>query len=365
MSLWKTICPARFSLHLAAVLLLGAGPIWAQGPPPSPVRYTQAREYRVRRAIQLPGSVESRTVSLVASEVEGLVVDFPVREGDTVLKDQALAQLRTTNLELRRDAIAAQLKEAQARQKLAERNLERARDLFDSKVFSQQQLDDAFYEFNAWEGRVEQLQADLARLNDDIERCTIRAPFAGVVTEERTEVGEWLGVGDPVVEILSLQELEVRVEVPERYFRNLNPGARATVTFEALPGARYSGRISAIIPRADPQARTFPLKVRIRNREGRIGVGMLAQVSFPAGESYRATVVPKDAVIIRGGQRFIYLMNGDNTVSLVPVQTGTGVGEWIEIRGGLQPGQRVITRGNERLRPGQVVQGQPLEYELP
>lgn len=339
--------------------------VWAQQMPPSSVRYTEAREHPVRRSVQLPGSVESRTVSLVASEVEGLVIGLPGREGDTVLKDQPLAQLRTTNLELRRDAIAAQLKEAQARQRLAERNLERARDLFESKVFSQQQLDDAYYEYNAWQGRLEQLEADVARLNDDIERCTIRAPFAGVVTEERTEVGEWLGAGDPVVEILSLDELEVRVEVPERYFRNLNPGARATVTFEALPGTSVRGRISAIIPRADPQARTFPLKVRIRNREGRIGVGMLAQVSFPAGEAYRATVVPKDAVIIRGPQRFVYLMNGDNTVSLIPVETGTGVGQWVEVQGAVQPGQRVITRGNERLRPGQAVQGQPLEYELP
>ncbi|MFQ5663903.1 MAG: efflux RND transporter periplasmic adaptor subunit [Terriglobia bacterium] len=365
MSRRTTICLRVPGWLVSGVLLIAALPAWPQKPPASPVRYTEAREYRVRRTIQLPGSVESRTVSLVASEVAGLVVDFPVGEGDTVLKGQPLAQLRTTNRELRRRAARAQLKEAEARLKQAERNLERATELVESKIISRQQYDDRYYEFNAWQGRVDQLTAEIARIEDDIERSTIRAPFAGVVTAERTEVGEWLGAGDPVVEMLSLDELEVRVEVPERYFRNLNSGARATVTFESLPGITLRGRISAIIPRADPQARTFPLKVRIRHRQGRIGVGMLAQVSFPAGTSYRATVVPKDAVITRGPRRFVYLMNGDNTVSLVRIETGTGVGSWIEVRGGVQPGQRVITRGNERLRPGQVVQGQPLEYELP
>ncbi|MCH7978447.1 MAG: efflux RND transporter periplasmic adaptor subunit [Acidobacteria bacterium] len=189
--------------------------------------------------------------------------------------------------------------------------------------------------------------------------------LAGVVTVERTEVGQWLGVGGPVVEILSMRELEVRVEVPEHYFRNLVVGAQAAVSFESLPGVEIRGRITAIIPRADLQARTFPLKVTIPNQGGRIGVGMLAQVSFQAGESHLATVVPKDAIIRRGPQEFVYVMNGDNTAGLVPVETGQGAGSWVEVRGPIQPGQKVITRGNERLAPGQPVQGDVQEYPLP
>ena len=333
--------------------------------PPSPVRYTEAREHAVRRAIRLPGTVESPTVSLVAGEVGGLVLELLAREGDTVKQNQPLARLRTTNLELQRDAAQAQLKEAEARLKLAERNRDRALELLEAQVMSRQQYDDSFYEFNAWQGRVEQLKAEIARINDDISRCTIRAPFAGVVTAEQTEVGEWLDVGGPVVEILSLSKLEVRVEAPEQYFPDLKRGTRASVTFDSLPGFQVRGRISAIIPRADPQARTFPVKVRIRNRRGRLGVGMLALVSLRVGKSYRATVVPKDAVLRRGQQNFVFLINGDNTVSMVPVETRQGVGDWLEVRGPIEAGTKVVTRGNERLRPGQVVQGKPLEYRLP
>lgn len=351
------------------LLMCGAGvcapELAAQKPPAAPVRYTEARAHALRRALVLPGSVESRVNSVVAAEVEGLVLELAAREGDRVEKGQPLARLRTTPLEIRLEITEAQLKEAESRMKLAERNLERARDLFASKVLSQQQLDEAFFEFNAWQGRVSSLKATAAGIRLDIERCTIRAPFNGAVVRKRTEVGEWIGVGDPVVEMLSLDELEVRVEVPEGYFRLLGLDGAASISFESLPGLEVSGRVSAIIPQADPQARTFPVKVRIGNARGRIGVGMLAQVSFAGRETYRATVVPKDAVIRRGVQQFVYLMNGDNTVSLVPIQTGTAVGAWVSVQEGIQPGQKIITRGNERLQPGQVVQGTPLAYSLP
>ena len=336
-----------------------------QGMPPSPVRYTEARNHPVRRTLVLSGSVESRVESVVAAEVAALVVELEAREGDTVEKGAPLVRMRTTTFEIRLQVAEAQHKEAEARMKLAERNRERARELFASKVISQQQLDDATFEFTAWQGRVEQLAATITGVKLDIGRCTIRAPFAGVVVRERTEVGEWLGEGDPVMEMMSLNELEIRVEVPERYFRLLRVGGRATVTFESLPGVEVAGAISALIPRADPLARTFPVKVRIPNREGRIGAGMLAQVSLAGGESYRATLVPKDAVIQRGPQQFVYLLNGDNTVSRVTVETGTGVGAWVVVEGGIKPGQKVVTRGNERLQPGQLVQGQPLDYPLP
>ena len=354
------------ALCLVALLLApSATPVGAQGPPPGHVRFTEARKHAVRRTIRLPGSVESRTVSLVASEVAGLVAELRAREGDRVRKGQTLARLRTNSLDLRRSASAAGLKEAEARLKLAERSLERARELSESKVLSQQQLDDAFYEFTAWQGRLERLRAEIAQIDLDIERCSIVAPFSGVVIAERTEVGEWIDVGGPVVEIASLDRLEVRVDMPERYYRSLRPGAEATVTFESLPGVSLTGRINSIIPRADPRARTFPLKVRIRDQNGDIGVGMLAQVALASGESHDAVLVPKDAVVGEGGDQHVFLIDGDSMVARVPVRTGAGLGAWVVVQGDIHEGQKVVTRGNERLQPGQVVEGEPLEYDLP
>ena len=334
-------------------------------PPPASVVYTEARQHAVRQMVELPGTAEARTAALVASEVDGLVETLRAREGQTVRKGQVLVHLRTADLELRLQAAEAGLREAAARLQQADADLERNRGLHDQGILSASQFGASRSERDAWQGRADQLSAEIARIRLDIERSSVKAPFSGVVVAERCEVGEWVGRGDPVSELASLHDLEVRVEVPERYFSQLERGAEARVTFTSLPGHEVTGTVSAVIPQANPQARTFPLKVRISNEEGRIGAGMLAQVALPAGEAYNATVVPKDAVILRGAERRVFVVNGDDTVKPVTVDTGSGVGSWVEIKSGLAPGARVVTRGNERLRPGQAVQPEPAEYPLP
>ena len=351
-------------------LICCLAPVAAAQAPASPVGFTEARQHKVQGRLTLPGSVESNVISRVASEIAGLVVEYPVKEGDRVNKGELLARLNQRSLELSLRAAQAQLTEAEARRKLAQRNYERAKELSASGVFSQQQLDDTFYEFNAWQGRIDNLTAEIERIRYDIGRSTISAPFDGVVTAKHTEVGQWLGVGDPVVELLSLDELEVVVSMPERYYRTVRSGAPARLSFDALPGALVRGQVAAVIPRADPQARTFPVKVRIPSDSGRIAPGMLAQVelvgvSETGGSARLATIVPKDAVVREGAQALVYVLDGDGLAKAVTVATGAGVGLWTEVQGPIAPGQKVITRGNERLRPGQKVAGEPVEYPLP
>ncbi len=349
----------------AVICLMGAGAVAAQEMPSPPVRYTEAREHQVQRRLTLPGTVESPTVSLVASEVQGLVARLKVREGDVVRRGAPLATLRTNSLEIRKRASEAQMEEAKSRRKLAELSLDRARRLHGEGVLSQQEMDEALYEYDAWQGRVDRLTAEIEQIDHDMSRSVIRAPFGGTIITKRTEIGEWLDVGSPVVEIVSLNNLEVRIDVPERFFSKLIPGATAEVSFEALAGYELLGRIVAIIPRADPRARTFPVKVEIDNGEGRIGVGMLAEVVLPAGETYSATVVPKDAIVQQGRERVVFRLNGEGSVERVPIETGAGIGSWIAVVGPIEAGHKIITRGNERLFPGQTVEGEPLEYKLP
>jgi RND family efflux transporter MFP subunit len=355
----------RRPLVLVGAMSLSLAGVSRAQPPPARVGYTEAREHTVRQTVELPGTVEARTSSLVASEVDGLVAALRAREGQGVRKGQVLVRLRTADLELRLQAAEAGRREAEARLEQAGADLERNRGLFDQGILSASQFGASRSERDAWQGRADQLAAEIARLRLDLERSSVRAPFTGVVVSEQCEVGEWIGQGDPVMELASLHDLEVRVEVPERHYSQLRLGAEATVRFEALPDHEVQGEISAIIPRANVQSRTFPLKVRIQNKDGAIGVGMLARVGLAAGDPYRATVVPKDAVIIRGRDRMVYRIKEDDTVEAVPVETGTGVGSWVEIREGLSPGARVVTRGNERLRPGQSVVGEAGEYTLP
>jgi multidrug efflux pump subunit AcrA (membrane-fusion protein) len=332
---------------VAALALTVEPPAHAQFGGPAPVRYTEAIQHPIRRAVELTGSVESRRASLVASEVAGVVVELSAREGDVVKKGQPLVRLRQQTTLLRLRAAEGELEEARARLKLAEASRRRAQELFDDEVISVQQLDDAVSEYEARQGRVTQLEADVARLQDQLDRTTVRAPFSGIMVREHTAVGQWIDSGGAVAQLVDIQNLEVGLE------------------FDALDGLEVEGQVRAVIPSADEQARTFPVKVEIANEGGRIGVGMLARTRVPVGEPQPATAVPKDAVVSQGSQRMVFVIDGENKAQIRAVEIGGAAGDWIAVLGGVQPGDRVITRGNERLGPGQEVVGEPIEYERP
>ena len=360
----KSLTSRTVGIACLAILGIGSAADAQDEPPPAPVRYTPVRAQAAGVDVVLTGTVESRTVSLVAAEVAGAVVELDAREGKRVEKGSTLARLRTESLELLLRAHEGGLAEAQARLANAERQLGRARELLDANHISPEQFDTRLTERDAWQGRVRQLEAEIAGTRLDIERCHIRSPLSGVVVSERTEVGEWIGVGSPVVEVMSLDEMDVRVDVPERYYHRLSVGEGARVTIDALPGVEIRGQVSALIPRADARARTFPAKISIKNPGG-LGAGMLANVHLGATGGASATLVPKDAVVAQRGQSFVYVIGDDDTVSQVPVRVGRGVGAWTVVEGELMAEQRVVTRGNERLRPGQRVSGEPIDYELP
>ncbi len=363
----------RGAALLTLLSAFGTG-VFAQGPGKGPgkggmpalqVSYTEAREHILRQTLTFPGTVEAQTATTLASTTAGLVVECPAKEGTRVARGQMIAKLRSTPVELTLVSQQASLKEAEARLKLAQSTLARVRELHASGVASQQQLDDAQSEANAWIGRTDSLKADIARLQDELDRMNVRSPLAGIVVKERTEVGQWMTIGGAVVDLLAIDQMEIRLDVPERHFAALRIGAVATAAFESLPEYRVTGKIIAIIPQADPQARTFPVKVLVNNESGKLGAGMLAQVSFTGGETYRATIVPKDAVLTRGTRRTVYRLDGEGKVEEVSIETGAGAGQWIEVRGNVHAGDKVITRGNERLMPGMQVNAQPLTYTKP
>lgn len=355
---------ARSFAVLAFTILVSTPPAIAQAPPASPVRYTEARSHDVQRDVKLPGTVISRHQSVVASEVAGRVRSVDAREGREVSEGDVLARVDPRNLQLQVHALDGQLAEASARRDRAKRLLGRAEELYADSLISDQEFDGAFSEFHAWEGRVAQLEADLQRARLDLERCDIRAPFAGVVVAERTEAGQWLSVGAPVTELVALDALELRVEVPEHLFAGVELGAEVVIRIRSLR-EEITGTVSALVPRGDRSSRTFPVKIAIENPGRRIGVGMLAEAALPVGSVGGAVIVPKDAIVSQGPNRLVYVIGDDDTVAPMPVTPAEGAGAWVVVEGEVRAGDRVVTRGNERLRPGQKVQGSPLEYDLP
>ena len=216
---------------------------------------------------------------------------------------------------------------------------------------------------------VEAQKAEVERIDDQLGKHTIRSPFAGWVVERFTEQGQWVSRGGLVARIAELDRVEIEVQVPELSIGSLVRGADVRIEIDAAPNRTWIGRVERIVPQADLLSRSFPVKIMLDNEivddQPVLRGGLLARAWLPVGKRGEATVVPKDALVLGGRAPFVYAVepaaggqaapSGVGTVKPVEVAPGVAVGGNVEIRGGLTPGQLVVIRGNERLRPGASV----------
>ena len=344
-----------FLLSLASSVfgLLSDDELWAQEPP-APVVVSKVEEQKLQKPVKVVGAVEPSKRSLVASEIAGLVESFPVKEGDYVKKGDVLAEFETEPLLIRLREAKAAKSEALARFELARKNYARFKELRQKGVASEQQLQDMESERSAWSAQVAQLEAQIDRYEYDLSKSKIVAPFNGYVTREYTEIGQWIAEGGPVVELIDMDTVEIKVDVPERYISQIKLKDGVNLNFDALPNLEVEGQVTSIVPQAAQGARTFPVKVVVDNKNHVIKSGMVARVSFLIGEPSLVKLVPKDAIVENGNEKFLYVVS-NGTAEPMPVTTGMAYKNLIEVIGPVQTGQLVVIRGNERLRPGQPV----------
>ncbi len=421
----KTSPAGRLAWCLLVWLLPGLAATAVAQRPPALVVVAKVQQRELPTGQTFVGSVVPLRTSVVGSPVEGEVIDFPVNEGDRVDRQTVLAQLRTKQLDEQLAAARAELRirelaeselkkvlpkqilEAEARMKstrallkLAQTRWKRTQSLLARNAISDDEVEAAesvlaaaqqkvIETEAAWSAasvaeqekylqaraRVLVQQAEVNRLQDDVLRHTIRPPFEGYVTEEHTEVGQWLAKGDPVVTVVEVDPIDIEVPVPEIYFSRLKVGMNAVVIVEALPGRKWEAPVKLIVPQADVRSRSFPVKVRLKNPEdpaGRLKPGMIARVTLPVGKRGEVLLVPKDALILGGRSPTVCVVDPlpknakpppgppgskkpDGVARRVPVELGAADRDLIEVRGSLTVGQQVVVEGNERLATGDFV----------
>jgi RND family efflux transporter MFP subunit len=325
------------------------------GPPPAPVEVAPVVVDRVSERISLVGTTEAIAESIIAAEVSGLVERLPVSAGDLLKKGQLVAKLKSTNLALQLEAAEAAHKKAQANLAFAEKELARYTKLEQSKSIPGGKYDEVLYEEESWQQEVRRTQAEIDLIKDKIGKKTVPAAFSGFVAHKHTEIGEWLPVGGPVITLVDLRRIRLVVDVPERYAVQLSPRDEVMVTVPSLAEDPFPGHIYAVLPQGDPEARTIPVHVRLANPELRIRSGMEARVTFRLGDKTEALLVPKDAVLTAGGNTMVYVV-AEGRARPIPVDVIGYQDGLAAVSGSLAPGDPVVIRGNERLRPGQSVE---------
>lgn len=375
--------------------------------PVTKVVTAKARELEAPSTVTLVGTVRAVRRSEIGSEIAGIVKTMFCRQGDLVESGAALCKLDDSSLVLRLAEARANLDSLNARHEellagTREQELKQLKALFDESVanydrwkFEMGRIDglyqgsvsndkeyqDTLASYRSSELRMIAAQAayDLAvegprkeviaqaayevaeqqavvdRLQSDIDKTSIRAPFAGYVVERYTEVGQWIPAGGRVVDLADLATVLVRVDVPESALPYLAIGDTTRVKVDALKQT-FHGRIKHIIRQADESARTFPVEIELENEDGLLAGGMFVRATVPTGDTRRVVAVPKDAVVEREGVDYVAVVlphQQDSTMAaLTAVTVGAEIEDWIAIRSGNVPeGATVVTRGNEDIMP--------------
>ena len=348
-------------------------PCSAQGRGPRQVEVMPVVEREAAPTIRLVGTVRPRLQTTVASEVEGLVTELPVDEGDFIKRGEVICKLRDVARKLdhaaalgRLEELRATLRVQQAELKKAEFEEARTERLWKQGRSTDKERNDTLADFEAARGRVDQARFSVAaqsaavdRLADDVARTRIRSPYDGYVTAKQTEVGSWVGEGGEIVSLVDLSTVRIRVNVPEAYIRFCGVGAEVSVTVEAVDET-FGGHVSRVIPFADERARTFPIDIDIANPKGRLMAGMFVRAMVPSGPKTRQLLVPKDAVLMRGATRMVYVVRTTDKGQMAVVALVEIVAEVLDCVAvkapGLSAGDQGVVRGNEQMRgPGPVI----------
>lgn len=330
---------------------------FAQGPPPVPVEVAPVVERTVEKEIQAVGTVEANLYTTVSAEVQGAVARFDLREGDRVEKGEVIAQLRRTDLEIAIKEAQANLREKEALFTRAAHDYRRFKSLFDEGAISAAELDRAEASADAARAQKESAEEAYRKIADQLRRTTVVAPFSGYIVKKHVELGQWVEEGGKVADLVDIDTVYVVIPVNERDIGKVRRGDVATITVDGYPDRTFKGQVTYIVPQADLSSRNFPVKIRVDNaREHLLMAGMFARVDIRYGEPRRAVFIPKDALVIRGKEQLVFVVD-TTRVQARRVETGQAVGELVEVvKGDLRVGQKVVVAGNEILRDGVPIQ---------
>lgn len=345
-----------FGLIVLTVILCGAAHAQA------PVRVALATAQPIETTLDVPGTATSLRTATLSTAVAGMVAELSVDAGTRITSGDQLLKLDAELVELSVARLRAQVQRQKASVDDARRRFEEARDVGPDKGIARTTIETLRAGVAMEEAALAAARAELREQQALVARHTLTAPFNGVISTRFAELGEWLDPGDPVFELVALDELRFDFRVSQDY--------AADVTLEtpvvlALGGTREPviGRVDAIVPVNDPATRTFLVRVVLDRSEKSdlsfVQPGMSAVGRFGLASGRAGLTVSRDAVLrFPDGRVTVWVVEGIGESPLVRerrVVTGREFSGQIEIREGLIDGDVVVVRGNETLSDGQSV----------
>lgn len=344
-----------FGLILVAASLVGCGRSGSDAPPAASsltVTVTNPVTRSITREVAASGSVAPWQEMILGVEVTGLrVAKVLVEPGDRVVAGQPLVELDRRTLEVQARQAEANLLQARASAELAASQAKRGESLLAQKLISTSNFDElqANRSRAAAQVGVAEAARDEAALR--LGFATLRAPDAGVIAVRRVQPGQVVTAGNELLRLIRRGRLEWRAEIAERDIGRLKIGAK--VVLRAPDGESVAGVVRAVSPGVDPQTRTGVLFADLP-APGSLRSGMFVEGRLQVGTA-EVMAVPRESVVFRDGYSYLFVLGDGGVVSQRRVDTGGMQGDFIELRSGLNPAEKVVVRGAGFLSDGDVV----------
>ncbi len=286
--------------------------------------------------------LEADRQATVTSKTSGIILSIDVEEGDVVGEEQLLLTLESEQQQL--DVV-----NAEALYKKSLYNYERSRTLLDKGLANKESVDNLKFETEA-------LKASLDQAKMNLSYTRVRSPFAGMVAKRHVKIGNHLSINDPVFDVVDLNSLQAKLDVPEHHLSLMRPGLPVLFYFDAYKGQAIDGAIVRVSPVVDPQSGTFNVTVNIDNAEGHLRPGLFAKADVIYAENTDVVLLDKNAIITEDDKSFVYLINDDMTVSKTFVQLGYEMDDVFEITDGVDVDSQVVTTGKNNLTEDSVIE---------
>ncbi len=337
-------------LWLPALVLAGvaAGARAQNEPPPAPVVVQAAQLRPLAPVTWYPGTIISRNKARLAAEVAGRLVRV-AQVGDRLDAGDEAARLDDALLQQTLAENLAAVAREEARIVYLDAEVKRLRRLVRQNTAAQSRLDEAEANLGVARSDLTASQARVRHTRERLNRTVIKAPFPGVVVERLLEPGEWADEGSAVLRLVDAQEPDVQSWVPVQALKFVSEDSE--LRLKGNP-AEATGRVRTIVPVGDERSRLYELRIAVSGADWPVGQDI--RVAVPAAAPKEVVVIHRDALVLRRDGAVVYRVNDDNVAERVEVETGIASGDLIEVSG-IRPGDKVVTRGGERLRPGQKV----------
>ena len=296
------------------------------------VAVTQVSVREVPQEETYTSTIQAYVKNNIAPQTAGRISRILVDVGDNVKKGQVVAEMDQT-----------QLAQIELQLKNNETEYNRLKELYEVGGLSKSDLDAIEMAYNVSKTQYNNLK----------ENATLVSPINGVITARNYDAGDMYAMSAPIYTVEQIVPVKLLVGISETDYTKVKKGDSVEITADALPGQTFNGKVRKIYPTVDPATRTFTVEVVIDNGNSVLRPGMFARAKVNFGMN-NSVVIPDVAVVKQqgSGERFVYVLNEDNTVTYQKVVLGRRMGAEYEVLEGLSDGAKVVTGGMIRLKDG-------------